>query len=232
MLSARVQAGLGRLQRAGWAACACALAGPTARGISDSAGGEGGAADSGVEGSRASGDDGGKFPEQIVIKPTPVVGLHRLGALDEAGAASEESLPFLDDFGGLNKPLGGAPKEDLVQLCLDVENLSMGDRMKRELAAIQQEFGRHADDVGSSEVQIAQLTRKIEHMTQHLGAHRHDIHGRRTLQRYLNQRKSLMKYLRRTSFARYKKLCIALGLKDYFAPDIVARRGRGADFDN
>ena len=108
MLSARVQAGLGRLQRAGWAACACALAGPTARGISDSAGGEGGAADSGVEGSRASGDDGGKFPEQIVIKPTPVVGLHRLGALDEAGAASEESLPFLDDFGGLNKPLVGA----------------------------------------------------------------------------------------------------------------------------
>lgn len=84
---------------------------------------------------------------------------------------------------------------------------------KEEKAAIAAEFGQHENDTGSPEVQIAQLTRRISGLTDHLREHRHDYHTRRALMKLVGQRRRQLAYLNREDVSRYRTLVAELGLR-------------------
>jgi small subunit ribosomal protein S15 len=92
-------------------------------------------------------------------------------------------------------------------------------RRKRKLAAVQNkqeiigEHRTHEDDTGSPEVQVAVLTRRIAHLTEHLREHKHDYHSRRGLLKMVGQRRRLLKYLQRKDVERYRALIARLGLR-------------------
>jgi small subunit ribosomal protein S15 len=79
--------------------------------------------------------------------------------------------------------------------------------------AIIQEFRRHVQDSGSPEVQVAVLSARISHLTEHLKTHRKDHHTRRGLLKLVGQRRRLLGYLRANEFARYMALIERLGLR-------------------
>lgn len=75
-----------------------------------------------------------------------------------------------------------------------------------ETAQIVQTHQRAPGDTGSSEVQIAILTARIEKLTQHLKTNNHDYHTRYGLTRLVSQRRRLMRYLKRVSPDVYRQL--------------------------
>lgn len=72
---------------------------------------------------------------------------------------------------------------------------------------------RHDTDTGSSEVQVALLTERINELSEHFKTHKKDHHSRRGLLRIVSQRRRLLDYLRRTEPARYQELIQRLGLR-------------------
>ena len=72
---------------------------------------------------------------------------------------------------------------------------------------------RGATDTGSPEVQVALLTARINELTPHFKQHMKDHHGRRGLLKMVNQRKSLLAYLKRKDADRYTALIQKLGLR-------------------
>jgi small subunit ribosomal protein S15 len=81
---------------------------------------------------------------------------------------------------------------------------------KREVVS---QFGKTAEDTGSPEVQVALLTRRINHLTEHLREHKHDHHSRRGLLMLVGQRRRLLNYLQRKDLDRYRGLIQELGLR-------------------
>ncbi len=81
-------------------------------------------------------------------------------------------------------------------------------------ATIVKDFQLKDGDTGSPEVQIAVLTATILSLTEHCKTHAHDYHSRRGLLRMVNQRKSLMRYLKQKDLARYRTLIKRLELRD------------------
>jgi small subunit ribosomal protein S15 len=79
--------------------------------------------------------------------------------------------------------------------------------------AIIQEHRTHEDDTGSAEVQVAVLTRRIAHLTEHLREHKHDFHSRRGLLKLVGRRRRLLKYLQKKDVERYRALIAKLGLR-------------------
>ena len=75
------------------------------------------------------------------------------------------------------------------------------------------EFQLHQKDTGSADVQVALLTRRIEHLTEHLKTNRKDHSSRRGLLKMVAQRRSLLDYLSKTKEDRYKKLIDKLNLR-------------------
>jgi small subunit ribosomal protein S15 len=75
------------------------------------------------------------------------------------------------------------------------------------------QFGKSEGDTGSPEVQIALLTRRINHLTEHLREHKHDHHSRRGLLMLVGQRRRLLNYLGRKDLDRYRALIKELGLR-------------------
>jgi small subunit ribosomal protein S15 len=75
------------------------------------------------------------------------------------------------------------------------------------------DFGRVPNDTGSPEVQVALLSARIDHLTDHFKAHKQDHHSRRGLLKLVNQRKSLLGYLKKNDLARYQSLIERLGLR-------------------
>lgn len=81
-------------------------------------------------------------------------------------------------------------------------------------AKIVSEFGRDANDTGSTEVQVALLTAQINHLQGHFAEHKKDHHSRRGLLRMVSQRRKLLDYLKRKDVARYTRsssawVCVA-----------------------
>lgn len=72
---------------------------------------------------------------------------------------------------------------------------------------------RSENDTGSPEVQVALLTARIVHLTEHFKVHKQDHHSRRGLLKMVNNRRSLLDYLHRKDAARYKALIEKLGLR-------------------
>lgn len=79
--------------------------------------------------------------------------------------------------------------------------------------AIIKEFGLKNGDTGSSEVQIALLTARVKHLTEHLRINRKDFHSRRGLIAMTARRRKLLDYLKRTEFNRYTAILEKLGLR-------------------
>jgi small subunit ribosomal protein S15 len=75
------------------------------------------------------------------------------------------------------------------------------------------DFGRKPNDTGSPEVQVALLSARIEHLTDHFKTHKQDHHSRRGLLKLVNQRKRLLGYLKSSDLARYQSLIERLGLR-------------------
>jgi small subunit ribosomal protein S15 len=71
----------------------------------------------------------------------------------------------------------------------------------------------HEADTGSPEVQVSVLTWRINHLTEHLKIHKHDLHSRRGLLMMVGQRRRLLAYLAKKSPSRYRALIAKLGLR-------------------
>lgn len=72
---------------------------------------------------------------------------------------------------------------------------------------------KHDTDTGSTEVQIALLTRRIRDLTEHLREHKHDHHTRRGLLQMVGQRRRLMNYLKKSDVERYRAIIAKLGIR-------------------
>ena len=85
--------------------------------------------------------------------------------------------------------------------------------MSIDSAKVIEEFKRAPNDTGSPEVQVALLSARIDHLTDHFKAHKQDHHSRRGLLKMVNQRRSLLGYLKKKDVARYQTLIERLGLR-------------------
>jgi len=74
-------------------------------------------------------------------------------------------------------------------------------------------FGSSETDTGKTEVQIALLTRRINHLTEHLREHKHDHHSRRGLLMLVGRRRRFLNYLQRKDLEGYRALVRELGLR-------------------
>lgn len=84
---------------------------------------------------------------------------------------------------------------------------------KQEKAEIIDEYHRHDQDTGSPEVQIAILTRRIQQLTEHLRAHRHDESSRRGLLKLVGNRRKHLDYLKTNDAKSYLEVTDRLGIR-------------------
>ena len=84
---------------------------------------------------------------------------------------------------------------------------------REDKAPVIERFRRHDRDTGSTEVVIALLTQRIQHLTEHLKRHPKDFSSKRGLLRLVGRRRRLLAYLRRKNYQRYREVIQALGLR-------------------
>jgi len=84
---------------------------------------------------------------------------------------------------------------------------------KSQKTEIIEKYALHEGDTGSTEVQVALLTERINHLTGHMAANRHDYHTQRGLIKLVGQRRRLLAYLSREDVDRYHNLIKRLGLR-------------------
>ena len=84
---------------------------------------------------------------------------------------------------------------------------------KATKAAAIGDYGKNESDTGSTEVQVALLTSRINELSEHFKMHKKDHHSRRGLLKLVSQRRRLLNYLRRTGPDRYQGLIKRLGLR-------------------
>jgi len=85
--------------------------------------------------------------------------------------------------------------------------------VKEDKKKVIEKFKTHENDTGSSEVQIAILTQKINRLNEHLKANKKDHHSRRGLVIMVGKRKRLLGYLKNNDMGKYKKIIKELGLR-------------------
>ena len=88
--------------------------------------------------------------------------------------------------------------------------MSLTQEEKREIT---EQFGKDANDTGATEVQIAQLTRRINQLTEHLREHKHYHHSRRGLLMLVGRHRRFLNYLQKKDLERYRSLIRELGLR-------------------
>lgn len=84
---------------------------------------------------------------------------------------------------------------------------------KKRKTEIIDNFKAKEGDTGSTEVQVALLTERINELTQHMMANRHDYHTQRGLLKLVGQRRRLLRYLSKEDVGRYNKLIAELKLR-------------------
>jgi|TARA_B100000953_G_scaffold16338_2_gene14289 small subunit ribosomal protein S15 len=85
--------------------------------------------------------------------------------------------------------------------------------MSIDTQAIIKEYQKDASDTGSADVQVALLTARIKHLTEHFKTHKKDHHSRRGLLRLVSQRKKLLSYVKNNDITSYANLISRLGLR-------------------
>ena len=88
--------------------------------------------------------------------------------------------------------------------------MSLTTEAKRDIVT---KFGKSENDTGSTEVQVALLTRRIQELTEHLKVHAKDHHSRRGLLMLVGQRRRLLKYMQKSDLEGYRSLIRELGLR-------------------
>jgi small subunit ribosomal protein S15 len=88
--------------------------------------------------------------------------------------------------------------------------LALESGKKREIV---EAYGRNGEDTGSTEVQVALLTERINQLTEHLRAHPKDHHSRRGLFKMVGQRRRLINYLRRHDLPKFRAITEQLGIR-------------------
>ena len=86
----------------------------------------------------------------------------------------------------------------------------MAMRSKEEII---RDFAKFEGDTGSTEVQVALLTEKIAHLTEHLKVHKKDYHSRLGLLKMVGKRRRLLNYLKKSELERYRALIERLGIR-------------------
>jgi small subunit ribosomal protein S15 len=76
-----------------------------------------------------------------------------------------------------------------------------------------EKYKTHESDTGSSEVQIALLTERIQYLTEHFKVHQKDHHSRQGLLKLVGQRRSLLDYLKKKDIQKYRSLIQELGIR-------------------
>ncbi|NLN86213.1 MAG: 30S ribosomal protein S15 [Syntrophomonadaceae bacterium] len=92
----------------------------------------------------------------------------------------------------------------------EVKKLALSSEKKQEIIKAYQV---HENDTGSPEVQIAILTDRINYLNEHLKVNKKDHHSRRGLLKMVGQRRSLLDYLKKNDFDRYRNIVTRLGLR-------------------
>ncbi|MEW6282342.1 MAG: 30S ribosomal protein S15 [Candidatus Eremiobacterota bacterium] len=80
-------------------------------------------------------------------------------------------------------------------------------------AEVIEQYRTHEGDTGSAEVQVALLSDRINHLTEHLKTHKKDHHSRRGLLMMVGKRRRLLNYLQKNNIKRYRTLIQKLGLR-------------------
>ena len=75
-------------------------------------------------------------------------------------------------------------------------------------------YQQNEKDTGSVQVQIALLTERINHLTEHLKSHKNDNHSRRGLLKMVGKRKGFLQYLKDQDIEAYRKLVAELGIRE------------------
>ena len=75
------------------------------------------------------------------------------------------------------------------------------------------DYKTHGSDTGSSQVQVALLTQRINELTEHFKKHKKDNHSRRGLLKMVSRRRKLLDYLRRNDIDQYHEMISKLGLR-------------------
>lgn len=88
--------------------------------------------------------------------------------------------------------------------------MPLSQEEKRQIVA---DFGSGEQDTGSSEVQVALLSARINGLSEHFSSHRKDHHSRRGLLKMISRRRRLLDYLKRQDRSRYQQLIERLGLR-------------------
>ena len=106
------------------------------------------------------------------------------------------------------RPFGSA--ETLEMPATVSPRMSLAAEKKQEIVA---KYGRGDADTGSTEVQVALLSARINELTEHLRTHRKDHHSRRGLLMLVGKRRRLLRYLQSSDIDRYRSLIQELGLR-------------------
>ena len=88
--------------------------------------------------------------------------------------------------------------------------MALSTEVKSEII---EKFRTHDSDVGSPEVQVALLTKRINELTEHFKIHKKDHHGRRGLLKLVGRRRRMLAYLKKKDLERYRKTIESLGLR-------------------
>ncbi|MGH8877758.1 MAG: 30S ribosomal protein S15 [Stackebrandtia sp.] len=96
-------------------------------------------------------------------------------------------------------------------------------------AGIIAEYATFEGDTGSTEVQIALLTKRIADLTEHTKTHKHDHHSRRGLMLLVGQRRRLQKYLRAEDIERYRSINKRLGIRELAIDRKTSGGGGGSE---
>jgi len=86
-------------------------------------------------------------------------------------------------------------------------------KAKKETGDLIKKYQSHKEDTGSTEVQVAVLTKKVSELTKHLKEHKKDFDSRRGLLMMVGKRRRLLNYLKKSNEERYVKLIADLGLR-------------------
>ena len=84
---------------------------------------------------------------------------------------------------------------------------------KERVAEIVKTYGKNENDTGSTEVQIALLTKRINDLTEHLKVHKNDHHSRRGLLKMVGHRRNLLAYVAKNDIERYRAIIKKLGIR-------------------
>ena len=88
--------------------------------------------------------------------------------------------------------------------------MAVTKEMKAEIVS---KFGKNAEDTGSTQVQVALLTARINDLTAHLKVNQKDHHSRRGLHKMVGHRRNLLAYLQKVDIERYRAIVARLGLR-------------------